>query len=152
IGLVSRIEPLDALTNQLPVLGILERHIFWRFDLGSGFSNFAVGGVAARLRVRNHAVRRRALGSRNIPRVGRRRDQHDACGCPCLAYVILRFADAAAPTGGEVAPHTLARDVLTWGWIFGHDLRPIAFELLSDKLSEAGQRALAHLRACDADD
>ena len=34
---------------------------------------------------------------------------------------------------------------------FGRDLLPVALELLGDELGEAGERALAHLRARDAD-
>ena len=36
--------------------------------------------------------------------------------------------------------------------ILGLDLLPVALELLAHQLGEAGQRALAHLRAGDADD
>src|SRR5258708_26877799 len=51
-----------------------------------------------------------------------------------------------------MAPHALAGGVLARGGIFGRDLRPVAFELLSDELGEPGERALAHLRAGDAND
>ena len=52
----------------------------------------------------------------------------------------------------EKLPQTRLRaDVLAGGRKFGRDLRPVAFQLLGDELREAGQRALAHLRAGDAD-
>src|SRR5262249_39283699 len=43
-------------------------------------------------------------------------------------------------------------DVLAGRGIFGRDLRPVALELLGDQLGKAGQAALAHLGACDAND
>ena len=55
------------------------------------------------------------------------------------------------PPVDEIAPDALARDVLAGRRVFGRDLRPVAFEFLGDELGEAGERALAHLRARDAD-
>jgi len=40
---------------------------------------------------------------------------------------------------------------LAGGDLFGLDLLPIAFELFGHELDEAGDRALSHLRARDAD-
>ena len=56
------------------------------------------------------------------------------------------------PPVPRIAPHALARDVLPGRRILGRDLRPVALELLGDELGEAGERALAHLGARDADD
>src|SRR5207253_5292187 len=52
----------------------------------------------------------------------------------------------------EGAPGALPRDALAGCRIFGRDLRPVALQFFGDKLGEAGQRALAHFRAGDADD
>src|SRR5207247_485256 len=64
----------------------------------------------------------------------------------------MRVADAAAAARGEIPPHALARDALPGRWILGRHLRPVALELLGHHLREAGERALAHLRARDAND
>jgi len=63
-------------------------------------------------------------------------NQHDAGGGAALTDILVRFADAAAAAGGEIAPHALARDVLAGRRIFGRHLRPVAFELLGDELGE----------------
>ena len=53
----------------------------------------------------------------------------------------------------EKSPQARLRATLLAGRrIFGGDLRPVAFELFGDELGEAGERALAHFRARDADD
>src|SRR6476646_5134726 len=56
-----------------------------------------------------------------------------------------------AAAGGEVTPHALARHALAGRWIFGRNFRPVAFELLGNQLGEAGEGALTHLGARDAD-
>src|SRR5262249_16413717 len=48
-------------------------------------------------------------------------------------------------------PHALAREVLSGRDRIGRDFVPVALELLGDELAEAGERALPHLGACDAD-
>ncbi len=102
--------------------------------------------------MRDHAVGGGAFGRRHLPVIGRRLDQHHARGSAALAHIVLRVADAAAAAGGEIAPDALAGDVLARRRIFGGDLRPVAFEFFGDQLRQPGQRALAHLRARDADD
>src|SRR5262249_12332804 len=59
---------------------------------------------------------------------------------------------ALAAGGEEVTPHALAGDVLARRRKLVGDLRPVALELLGDHLGEAGQRALSHLGAGNADD
>ena len=71
---------------------------------------------------------------------------------PPLRTYSCAGADAAAAAGREIAPGALARDALAGRRIFGRDLRPVAFELFGDELGKAGEGALAHLRAGDADD
>ena len=52
----------------------------------------------------------------------------------------------------EKSPHTRLRATFWPGvGIFGRHLRPVALELLGDQLGEAGERALPHLGARDAD-
>src|SRR6266705_625421 len=67
------------------------------------------------------------------------------------AHIVLRAADAAAAAGRHVAPDALAGEVLAGKDVLGRDLLPVALELLGDELREAGERALRHLRARDAD-
>jgi hypothetical protein len=95
---------------------------------------------------------RAALGGRHLPLVGGGLHQHHArCGT-ALADVLLRLADAAAAAGGEVAPDALACQVLARRRVLGRDPGPVALQLFGHQLGQAGQRALAHLRARDADD
>ena len=63
----------------------------------------------------------------------------------------MRRADAAARVRSKVAPPTIAGGALTERGIFPGDLRPVAFELFRDKLAEAGEHPLPHLRARNAD-
>ena len=151
-GLVGGVEPLQRLAGNLPVLRVLELDFGRRLELGGGFGNLAKRRLAARRRVRNHAVRRRALGRRDLPLVGRGLDQHHASRRAALAHVFVRGADATAAAGRHVTPHALARDALARCRIFGRDFRPVALELLGDELGETGERALTHLGAGDADD
>src|SRR5262249_50467023 len=151
VGLVDGVEPLDGLADDLPVLRVLELDLFRRLELRGRLGNLPVGRGAARRLVRNHAIGDAALGRLHLPFVGGGLDQHFARRRAALADVFMRLADAAAAAGREVAPRALARDALAGRRIFGRDLRPVALELFSDELGEAGQRALAHLRAGDAD-
>ena len=64
----------------------------------------------------------------------------------------MRLADAAAAAGREIAPWALACDALAGRRIFGRDFRPVAFQFLGDQLGKAGEGALAHFRAGNADD
>src|SRR5207302_6243100 len=67
------------------------------------------------------------------------------------ANVVLRTADAAAAAGRHVTPDALAGEVLPGKDVLSRDLLPVALELLGDELRQAGERALPHLRARDAD-
>ena len=101
--------------------------------------------------MRDDAVGGGAFRDRHLPFIGRGLDQHHACGGAALADIVLGGADAAAAAGREIAPGALARHALAGRGKFGHDLGPVAFQFLGDELGEAGERALAHLRARDAD-
>ena len=83
---------------------------------------------------------------------GRGLDQHHARRRAALAHVVVRVADAAAAAGARSRPRrACARGSGPGvGYSVG-DLRPVALELLGDELREAGQRALPHLGARDAD-
>src|SRR5205085_11538787 len=102
-------------------------------------------------RMRDHAVRRGALGGGHLPLIGRGLHEHDAGGRAALAHVLVRLADAAAAAGGEVTPGALALNALAGRRVFDFDFRPVALELLGDELREAGDRALYHFGANDAD-
>ena len=91
------------------------------------------------------------LADRHLPLVGRGLEQHDARGSTAAADVVLRGADAAAAAGPHLAPGALAREIGAGRDLLGRHLLPVALELLGDELGEAGDRALAHLRARDAD-
>ena len=65
------------------------------------------------------------------------------------------FCDSRMPRLPPVenAPQARLRATFCAGRrIFGRDLRPVALQLFGDELGEAGQRALAHFGAGDADD
>ncbi len=149
--LVVGVEPLDRLADELPVLRILEWHVFRRFQLRRGFGHFAVGGLAPARVVRDDAVRHRAFGHRYFPLVRRRLHQHHSRRRAAFAHVFVRHADAAAATGGKVAPDALARDALPRRRVLGGHLRPIALQLLGHHLRQTGEGALPHLGAGDAD-
>src|SRR5690606_5280340 len=68
------------------------------------------------------------------------------------AHIVMGFANPPAAAGGEIAPGAVAREVLARRRIFGGHLRPVALQFLGDELRQAGQRALAHFGARDADD
>ena len=145
----SRLSGLPAIFQSFGSFSVTS---FGGSSLCRGFRDLAVGRGAARRRVRDHAVRGGALGRRHLPFVGGRLDQHHARGRAALAHIFLRIADAAAAAGDEIAPDAVAREVLARRRKFGRDFGPVAFELFGDELGEAGQRALAHLGAGDADD
>ena len=88
---------------------------------------------------------------RHLPLVGRRLQQHHARDRAATADIVLRAADAAAAAGRHVAPDAFAGEVAAGGDPIDRDLLPIAFELFGHELGEAGERALAHLRAGDPD-
>src|SRR5262245_21147928 len=77
--------------------------------------------------------------------------QHDTRGCAAAPDIVLRGANAAAAAGPHFAPGALAREIGAGGDLLRGHLAPVAFELLGDELSQSGDRALAHLRAGDAD-
>ena len=148
--LVDGIEPLDALADDLPVLGILQLDVRRRLELRRGLNHLAVGRGLARRRVGDDAVGGGAFRGRHLPFVGGRLDQHHARGGAALADILLAGANAAAAAGREIAPGALACDTLSGGRILGDDLRPVAFELFGHELGEAGEGALTHFRAGDA--
>src|SRR5262249_17327857 len=150
--LVVRVEPFDALADDLPILRVLERDLSRRLNLGGGFRHLAVGGGAAGRLVRDHAVRRAHLGYRHFPLIGSGLLEHLAGHRTAFADELVRLANSAAASGEEVAPYALAGDVLARRREFIADLRPVAFEFLGDELGKPGERALAHLRAGDAND
>ncbi len=150
--LVGRVEALHALAGDLPVLDVLELHFLRRFEQGRLGGDGAVGEAASRRGVADDAVGSLAFAGRHVPALGGCGDQHLACGRTAFAHIVVRFADAAAAAGREVAPHAVARDVLARRGELGRDLRPVAFQFLGEELGEARHRALAHLRARDADD
>jgi hypothetical protein len=145
------IEALERLTDDLPVLGILKRHVLRRLDLGGGFGNLAEGRGAAGGPMRDHAVRCAAFRCGHFPLVGGSRNQHGARNGAGLAYILVRFADGAASGRKLTTPHTVACEVLPGSRKFGRDLQPVAFQLLGHELGEARHRALPHLGAGDAD-
>src|SRR5262249_12289818 len=150
--LVHGVEPLERLAGNRPVLRVLELDLSRRLDLGGGFRHLTVGRGAAGWLMRDHAVRRAALGGWHFPLIGGGLDQHFTGHRAAFAHIVLRLADAAASGAVVIAPYAVSGDVLTRRGIFGGDLRPVAFELLGDELGEPGERALTHLRAGDAND
>ena len=154
VELVGGVEPFHRLAGNLPILRILELDLLriGGLQLGSRSRDFAVGRDALAGGVRDDALLDGEVGDRNFPLVGGRLQQHRARGGAALADILVRAADAAAAASRHVAPHAVAREILSRRGILGRDLAPVALELLDDELSESGQRALAHLRARDAND
>src|SRR5204863_7276047 len=86
--LVNRVQALDRLADELPLRRVLERRLFRRAGLGGGFRHLAVGGLAPRWAVRDHASDSAALAGRHVPRVGRGLDQHEPRGGAALTNVL----------------------------------------------------------------
>ncbi len=148
--LVDGVEPLQRLAGDRPVLRILELHFLRRLELGRRRGDGAIGGLLARA-VGDDAVGGGAFARRHLP-VGRGRcDQHLAGHGAALADILVAFTDAAAAAGREILPDAVALQVLARGRILPGDFGPVAIQLFGDELGEAGQRALSHLRARDAD-
>ena len=154
VELVGGVEPLQRLAGDGPVLRVLELDglRIGRRHLGRCRRDLAVAGLALARRVGDDALRHGELGDRHLPLVGRRLQQHDARRRAAAPHVVLRRADAAAAAGAHLAPGALARKVAPGRDAFGRDLAPVALQLFGDELREAGERALPHLRARDADD
>ena len=150
VHLVGGIQTRQSLAQDLPVFGVLERHLGGRIQLGSRCRHLAVGGAAPACGVRDHALVHAALRGRHAPLIGSSLNQHHAGGRAPLADIVLRLADAATAAGGEIAPDALARQVFARRGLFGGDLGPVATELLGNHLREAGERSLAHFRAGDS--
>src|SRR6185369_4935779 len=149
--LVGGIEPLERLADQLPLLRVLQLHVLRHRQLRRGFGDLAVPDAALRGTVRDDAVRGAALGDRDLPLVGRGLRQHHARGGAAFAHVFVRFADAAAAAGREIAPRALALHALAGRRVLDLHLGPVAFELVGNELRESGDRALPHLGAHYAD-
>src|SRR4029450_8167789 len=94
--LVERVEPLERLARDRPVLDVLELHVLRRLGFGGGFRHLAVGRGASGRLVRDHAVGRAALGGRNLPLIGGGLDEHLARRRAAPPHVLMRGADAAA--------------------------------------------------------
>ena len=149
--LVDRVEPLQRLARDLPVLRVLEFHVLGRLEFGRRRGDRAVGQCLARPLVRDGAAGRAAFGGWHVPLLGCGRDQHLARDGAALADILLALADAAAAAGREILPDAVALQVLAGRRILPGDLVPVAVELLGHELAEAGERALAHFGAGDAD-
>ena len=99
-----------------------------------------------------HAVRGRNFRRGHAPLFRGGLDQHRPGRGASLADIVVRSADAARAGREEIAPHAVARKILTGRRIFSGYLGPVAFQLLGNELREPRERPLSHLRARHADD
>src|SRR5690606_28119316 len=129
---------------------VLELDLGRNVEFSSLLGKLAVGGGCP-VRTGDDVLRCLDVGHVNTPAIGRGLHQHHARGCTAFADILLRVADALAAIGAEIAPDALAADTLARSDIFPADLVPVGFQFLGNKLGKAGQRALAHLDAGDAD-
>jgi hypothetical protein len=81
----NRIEPLDALPNDFPILGVLQLDLGRRLDPAGCVRNLAVGGASVRGLVRNHPIRSGALCRGHFPFVRGRLNEHHAGGGAAFA-------------------------------------------------------------------
>ncbi len=153
VELVAGVQALDRLAGHLPGLGILQDDGLGvgRRQLGRRGSHLAVAGAAPAGGVRDHAVGHTQLGHRHLPFVGRRLQQHQPRRRATAAHVVVRGADAAAAAGAHLAPCALGCEIALRRNLLGADLGPVALQLFDHQLRQAGERALPHLRARDAD-
>ena len=146
----SRCSGLPAIFQSFGSLSLtLLRH----FQLGGGFGDLAVGESSCRTSVRDRAVRRRCI---QTPAPSTRSPPPGSASCGRQRRLRAHTSATRGCRGcrrSRTRPRrACARDVLAGCRIFGRDLRPVALQFLGDKLGEAGQRALAHFGAGDADD
>ena len=147
----SRFSGLPAIFQSFGSLSLMVFGIRRR-QLGGRGRDLAVADRALARGVRDDAVGYGELADRHIPLVGRRLQQHHARRRAAAADIVLRGADAAAAAGAHLAPGALAREVAARRDAFGRHLAPVALQFFRDELGKAGERALPHLRARDADD
>ena len=148
------VEPGEGVADQLPGRGGLQRHIGGggRREAARGQRHAAETRAASARAMGDDAIRRRAFAHRHAPALRRSLHQHDArCGA-ALADQLIALTNATAAAGGHIAPDPAAGEVLAGGGVFGGHFGPVAFQFLSHHLRQAGEGALAHLGACDADD
>ena len=153
VELVRGVEPFQRLAGDLPVLWLLQLDglgIRRREFRGSG-GDLAVADRALARAVGNDAVGYREFAGRDIPLLGGGLQQHHARRRTAAPDIILRRADAAAAAGAHFAPRPLAGEIAARRDAFGRHLVPVALQFLGHELGEAGERALPHLRARDAD-
>ena len=148
--LVGGVEPLQGLADDGPARRVLQRDVGRRRKPRSGIRHLPVGRVALRGLVDDDAPGDAAFGRRHLPLIGSGLHQHHPRRRATLADVVLGAADPAAAAGAEVAPDTLARDVLSGRREFCDHPGPVEF--LGDELREAGHCPLPHLRASDPHD
>ncbi len=77
--------------------------------------------------------------------------QHQACCSASTPNIILRRAYPAAAARAHFAPGPLAREITARRDAFGRHLIPVTLQFLRNELCNAGECALPHLRARDAD-
>ena len=99
----------------------------------------------------HNTLDRAYLTHRHAPALGCGLAQHDPRGRTAAANIVLRGAYAAAAACAHFTPGTLARKTLPRRGEFGLHLAPITLQLFGHQLREAGERALSHFRARDAD-
>ena len=93
-----------------------------------------------------------AFGHGHVPLCRCRLHQHHARRGAAFAYIFGALADALATAGTKIAPDAIACQVLAGRGVFGTHLGPVCIELFGHQLRQAGERALAHFRAGNADD
>src|SRR5206468_5303283 len=121
VELVGGVQAFDRLAGDGPGLRILERDALGigRGQLGRRRRHFAVGRLAARGPVRDHAFGHRDLAHRHLPFIGGGPQQHHARRRTPTADVVFGRAYAATTARAHLAPHALARVVLTGGGRLG---------------------------------
>ena len=126
VGLVHGVEPGQRFAGDRPVLGVFQSHFARRLEQRRGRGDLAVSCALAAGGVGDHAGDDLAFGGRHAPVGGGGLHQHHpGCGA-AFAHIVMRFADAAAAAGREIAPDALACQVLSRRGVFGRDFGPVA--------------------------
>ena len=145
-------QTLQRLACDGPGLGVFQRRIGRRRQLGSCGRDLAIGGFTLGLGMGDDALGDGHFSDRNLPAVGCSLHQHHAGGGAAFAHVFLGIAHAAAARGCVIAPDALAGDVLARRRIFVGHFRPIGLKLFGHELGKTGDCALAHFLTADAHD
>ena len=141
---VGNLTTLDGLANDLPILGVLQRHIGWRIELRSSQSQFAIGHALLTGGVVDHPELGHTLGGWHTHGIGTGHDEHLACCGTGFPQILMRVLDRARTHRGHVAINALLRQIGLRRGVLDRHFFPIGFQFIGHQHGGRGARALTH--------